>query len=402
MTTYSGLDRLSRPTEPDDHALLRSLVGARVGVLAHAASVDHTLRPITTVLQDHGIAITALFGPEHGMHASAQDMIGVGNHDTDAVPVYSLYGETEESLVPQRAWLEQCDVVVIDLQDVGSRYYTYVWTAVLMTRAALAAGRRVMVLDRPNPLGGVRVEGAPQHAGYCSFVGLEPVAVRHGMTLAEIVRAYAGVATDEQLQCVVMRGWSRDMMWARTGLPWVQPSPNMPTLDTALVYPGGCLLEGTSLSEGRGTTKPFEIFGAPWLDANALASRHALSGATLRPLVFEPMFHKHAKQACRGVQVHVTDPSVFQPYETYLRLIAGVALAHPEHFRWRTERYEFVDHIPAIDLLTGSSEFRALCDEGQHCASRPAWTRRFEEWLAHHTQQARRFQDERRAHWLYR
>ena len=226
-----------------------------------------------------------------------------------------------------------------------------------MLRAAAAKGVGCVVLDRPNPLGGITLEGAPQRAGYRSFVGLYDVPVRHGMTLGELCAMVRCVERLDPaaLEVVSMRGWSRAATWVATGLPWVLPSPNMPTLDTAAVYPGGCLLEGTNLSEGRGTTRPFEIFGAPFVDGAALAAAVVVAGGALRPLTFRPAFHKFAGLDCGGVQVHVAEPTSFRPYETYLRILAAVREQAPRAFRWRTERYEFVDDIPAIRSAVGGA-----------------------------------------------
>jgi uncharacterized protein YbbC (DUF1343 family) len=289
-------------------------------------------------------------------------MIGVGAEQRNRVPVYSLYGSTFEELSPKPEWLRGLDAVVIDLQDVGSRYYTFVWSAALMLRACAREGVPCVVLDRPNPLGCAVMEGAPQRIGYRSFVGLYDLPVRHGMTMGEIlnmVRLLEGLDR-ESLQIVRMFGYERSMQWYDTGLPWVLPSPNMPTPNTAFVYPGGCLLEGTNLSEGRGTTRPFEIWGAPFVDGRRLArdlAPHA-EGAILRPLMFEPTFHKHAGRRCGGVQVHVTDALKFRSYALYLRMIAYAALASGGAFAFRRETYEYVSDIPAIDLLTGGPEFR--------------------------------------------
>ncbi len=363
-----------------------------MGLLAHAASVDRELRGVAAVLAEAGAQISALFGPEHGFTGAAQDMIGVGSAGLAHLPIYSLYGDKPEDLSPKPEWLDRLDIIVIDLQDVGSRYYTYVWTAALMLKAAASAGVEVLVLDRPNPLGGVRVEGAPQRDGYLSFVGLYPIAVRHGLTIAELlswVRNREHIARDA-LHVVPMRGWQRSMTWDQTGLPWVMPSPNMPTSDTTIVYPGGCLVEGTTLSEGRGTTRPFEIWGGPDLDVAALLALD-LHGATLRPIEFTPTFQKHAGEACRGVQVHVTDSWVFRPYEAYQRMLAAVLQSVPTEERWRTEAYEFVSDRPAIDLLTGGPEFRAAVDQGAS----------LDDGFAFEARGAAQFDDERRASWLY-
>ncbi len=388
----TGLDRIAQ----GDESVLRRLRGRRVGLCAHPASVDSQLRHARCVLHDAGVTVHKLFGPEHGYGGEAQDMISVRDGAPDGtqdVPVYSLYGSSEADLSPSVEQLAGLDVIVIDLQDVGARYYTFVWTAVLVLRAAAKAGIETIVLDRPNPLGGEVVEGAPQRAGYRSFVGLCDVAVRHGMTLGELCkRAQRSEGIDSAaLHVVGMQGYRRDMDFAATGLPWVLPSPNMPTLDTARVYPGGCLLEGTNLSEGRGTTRPFEIWGAPALDAAALARAVHAEGCTLRPLSFTPTFHKHATQRCFGVQVHVTDPRVFRSYALYLRLIAQARRRCAGAFAWRTEPYEFVTDRPAIDLLTGGPEFRSLVE-----ADLP-----IDEWLAHDDAAAQAFGAERSVDLLY-
>jgi uncharacterized protein YbbC (DUF1343 family) len=295
-------------------------------------------------------------------------MIGVENARdvSTGAPIHSLYGDSFASLSPKREWLEGLDLVVVDLQDVGSRYYTFVWTAVLVLRACAAAGIDTLVLDRPNPLGGLRVEGAPQKRELCSFVGLRPVPVRHGLTIAEIVR---DAANDEKLgglHVLAMQGWSRSMYFDETGLPWVYPSPNMPTVETAVVYPGGCLLEATRASEGRGTTRPFEVFGAPWVDGFALAKAMESEGGAgfrARPLTFLPTFQKHARAMCGGVQVHVTDRAKFEPYRAYL---AAVRAMHPMRgFEWRRETYEFVDEHAAMDLLTGDGRVREAIEAGE-------------------------------------
>lgn len=384
----TGLDRIAS----DDSVAVRLVRDRKVGLVAHAASVDRELRSAGSVLAGAGAEIRALFGPEHGFSGAAQDMVEVGNAKGTDVPIYSLYGDTPEDLNPKPEWLDGLDVIVIDLQDVGSRYYTYVWTAALMLKVAATAGVEVVVLDRPNPLGGVRVEGAPQRDGYLSFVGLYPIAVRHGLTIAELlswVRNRDDIARDA-LHVVPMRGWQRSMTWGQTDLPWVMPSPNMPTVDTAIVYPGGCLVEGTRLSEGRGTTRPFEIWGGPDLDVTELLALD-LHGATLRPIEFTPTFQKHGGQPCRGVQVHVDDPWVFRPYEAYQRMLATALRSVPLEERWRTETYEFVSDRPAIDLLTGGPEFRTVVDGGGS----------LDDGLAFEARGAARFDDERRATWLY-
>jgi len=291
--------------------------------------------------------------------------------------VTSLYGVSFDSLTPAAGDLDGIDLLIIDLQDVGSRYYTYVWTMALALGAAARAGVAVLVLDRPNPLGGVAVEGGTVTEACESFVGLGAVPVRHGLTIGEMARlVVAGMPwggarfaqpLDVDLTVLPMQGWRRSMSFAETGLPWVMPSPNMPTPDTALVYPGQCLFEGTNLSEGRGTTRPFEIVGAPYLDGHAWMTAlepARLPGVRFRPLTFRPTFHKFVGKPCGGVQLHVTDRAAFRPYRTGVALIAAARELGGNKFGWRTEPYEFVSDPPAIDLLTGSDGVRRAIDRG--------------------------------------
>lgn len=359
-----GLDRLA-----SSEKLLARLRGARVGLLAHPASVDRRLRHASAVLAELGIAPRIFFGPEHGYGGEAQDMIGVAEakDPRTGAPIVSLYGETFDSLSPTPAQLAEIDVLLVDLQDVGSRYYTFVWTALLAVRAAAKAGVHVVLLDRPNPLGddAAATEGNLPERRFLSFVGLEPVPVRHQLTVGEIVAAFAArdglaLGDDGALSIVPVLGapTAGAPAWDR---PFVLPSPNMPTWETALVYPGGCLLEGTNLSEGRGTTRPFEIVGAPFVDGVALAERLAkggLPGFVARPLTFQATFHKHGGKTSGGVQIHVTDARAFRPYATYVALVGHARALAGDAFRFRTERYEFVDDIPAIDLLTGGATVR--------------------------------------------
>ncbi|MBI5515178.1 MAG: DUF1343 domain-containing protein [Deltaproteobacteria bacterium] len=338
----------------------------RVGLVSHPASVTTGLVHAREYLVGLGAKVCALFGPEHGLGGEAQDMETVDASGSEAtVRVHSLYGDSFASLSPRREWLEGLDVAVIDLQDVGSRYYTFVWTAVLFARACAEAGLAVLVCDRPNPLGGLVTEGSLQLWSERSFVGLVPTPIRHGLTLAELVRWVAYREGLDNVTVVPMRGWKREMHFEDTGLPWVLPSPNMPTVDTAFVYPGGCLLEGTNLSEGRGTTRPFELVGAPYLPPQALSQaldRHGGGGCVGRPVTFRPMFQKHQGVTCQGVQVHVTDRARFSPVRAYLSMIHE-ARRH-EGFRWRTEPYEFVADRPALDLLLGDPSARLCLETG--------------------------------------
>jgi uncharacterized protein YbbC (DUF1343 family) len=296
-------------------------------------------------------------------------MIEVGDGSHGGTRVVSLYGDQLEDLVPKRADLEPLDVLLIDLCDVGARYYTYVWTALLAAREAAAAGVHTVLLDRPNPLGGVAIEGRSQRADHTSFVGWERVPIRHGLTLAEMVCAFFDdLGSERALSVVPVSGCAPASMAPDWDRPFVLPSPNMPTFDTALVYPGGCLIEGTLCSEGRGHTRPFEISGAPYIDGPKLArDLHAtgLGGFIARPVTFIPTFHKHGGEVCHGVQIHATDRATFRPVATYVAMIALWHHQAPERFAFRTERYEFVDDIPAFDLLTGSSEARLAIETGE-------------------------------------
>jgi len=375
----------SWPVEPGCVTLLAraaELLGkARVGLLTHPAGVLPDLTYLADRLIDHpDVNVSALFGPEHGLAAQAQDMIAVGQSTYRGVPVHSLYGDSEEQLRPRAGMLAQIDLLVIDLQDVGARYYTYIYTMAYCLEACAQAGIPVIVCDRPNPLDGVTLEGPLLQKEWASFVGRYPLPVRHGMTAGELARWWSEqYGWPLELTMLPMRHWRRDLYFDQCGLPWVPPSPNMPALDTAIVYPGGCLIEGTNLSEGRGTTRPFEIIGAPWLNGRRLAAtlnERELPGVVFRPISFLPMFHKFAGEPCNGVFVHVTDRQTFQPFCSYVELIAAARKLHPDHFAWRTEPYEFVADRPAIDLLCGSDRVRRHLEEGGEVAAITAeWER---------------------------
>ena len=364
-----GLDRLCE----ERAGLVR---GRRVALLAHGASATRDLLPAARALLERARArLEFLLAPEHGLYGTAQDMEAVGRQRDPftGLEVVSLYGATEESLSPEEGLLDGLDALVVDLQDVGARYYTFVWTAALCLHEAARAGVQVVVCDRPNPLGGTTVEGPLLEDGFESFVGLESVAVRHGMTVGEILALYADRhGLDVDLVLVEMEGWRRHLFFDQTGLPWVAPSPNMPTLDTALVYPGMCLVEATVLSEGRGTTTPFLVVGAPDLDVPSWLDqleRLAPSGVRFRPSVFRPMFGKHAGRTCLGVGLQVLDRAAFDPFWTGVCVLAAAVwgpwrkASRPIEALWRREPYEFVSERPALDLLTGSETLRALLED---------------------------------------
>ncbi len=358
----TGLDRLVANG-------FKQLQGLRVAILAHPSSVDCNLRHIVDLCLEHGIQIVKLFGPEHGVLGQAQYMEEVG-HERDTrtgLPTISLYGSSYDSLHLKPEDLSDVDVLLCDLQDVGSRYYTFCYTIAFAMRACAKANVRCMVIDRPNPIGGVAVEGGDVEPGFRSFVGEYPLANRHGLTLGELCQLFKQIDGHHcELEVLWMEGWQRSMLFHNTGLPWVLPSPNMTTPDTALVYPGGCLFEGTNISEGRGTTRPFELIGAPYIDDAYrfadIALSQKLPGVILRPCFFTPTFDKHQGQLCAGIQIHVTDPDVFLPLRTAIALI--YAAKQFEGFAWRTTPYEFVSEPIAIDLLFGSETPRLILDKG--------------------------------------
>jgi len=355
----------------DIEALLRQVKGLRAGAILNPTSVTPGLRHLADVLHEAG-ALAALFGPEHGVRGDAQylEEVAGARDPATGVPEHSLYGKDFASLTPRDEHLANLDALVFDIQDVGSRYYTYLATMGLAMRAAAKRRLKFVVLDRPNPISGLQVEGGVVHPGFESFVGLWPICARHGLTAGE----YARLINEEigcDLHVAQMNGWRRDMYYAETRLPWVMPSPNMPTPDTAIVYPGMCLLEGTNLSEGRGTTRPFELFGAPWLDGRKLAEQlraEHQEGAIFRPCSFTPTWDKHAQKRCHGVQIHLDYPRGLDAVRLGVACIVHARAQDPAQFRWRTERYEFVENIPAIDLLTGSAQFRQGVEQGDSVA----------------------------------
>ena len=346
-----GLDRLM-----EDPALLRD---KRVAVISNATSIDSRFRHVVDLFHAHpDIHLAAILAPEHGFRGAMQAGVNVqGELDSvTGVPIFSLYGETRR---PTSAMLQGIDVVVFDIQDIGTRFYTYISTLLYAMQAAQEHGKAFMVLDRPNPLGGVRVEGPVLEPTFESFIGPDTIPLRHGMTVGELARLMnRSIGVD--LHVVPMNGWRRDMLFADTGLPtWVMPSPNMPTLDTALVYPGTGLLEGTNLSEGRGTTRPFELLGAPFIEPNTFAARlnaRALPGVVFRPVVFQPTFSKYAGQNIGGVQLHVLDAATFDPVTTGLEILASARDLYPNQFA--------IDRPQHFDLLAGNSWIREALMRG--------------------------------------
>lgn len=361
-TVSLGIDRLLGP----DRQLL---AGRRVGLVCNPASIDSSFRHTADrLVQDPDVTVSAIFGPQHGFRSDLQDNMIETPHTRDArrrVPIFSLYSETRE---PTAEMLREVDVLVIDLQDVGTRVYTYIYTMANCMRAAARHGVHVVVCDRPNPIGGEEVEGNLLQPAHASFVGQFPIPLRHGMTIGEIARLFNDAyGIGASLDVVPLGGWRRSMYHDDTGVPWVIPSPNLPTLDSAIVYPGAVLFEGTRLSEGRGTTRPFELIGAPWIDGERLAdamNARGLPGVHFRPAFFEPTFQKHAKQTCGGCQVHVLDRGAFRPVRTAVELMAEFRQQDPARFAWREPPYEYEQDKQPIDILYGSDQLRAALDDG--------------------------------------
>ncbi len=346
-----------------------SLDGLRVGVVCNPASVDGSLRHIADRLAAHPRGrLAAIFGPQHGFRSDVQDNMIETRHGTDEVrrvPVYSLYSETRE---PTAEMLRDLDVLVIDLQDVGVRIYTYIYTMANCLKAARRHGVKVIVCDRPNPIGGHALEGPVLVRGHESFVGMYPIPMRHGMTIGELARLFNdhfGIGAD--LEVAAMDRWRRHMYFDATGRTWIMSSPNIPTFETTLVYPGTVLFEGTNVSEGRGTTRPFELVGAPWIVAERFAdqmNRRELPGVFFRPVLFEPTFHKHAKVGCGGVQIHVCDRETFRPVETAVALLESFRNEGGGAFRWKDPPYEYEFERNPFDVLAGSPTLRQQIESG--------------------------------------
>ncbi len=343
--------------------------GKRVGIILHPSSINSRFEQALHLLASHpDIELTAVFGPQHGVRGETQDNMVEWRDYQDTVthlPAYSLYGETRS---PTDEMLSQIDVLLFDIQDVGSRYYTYIWTMALAMKACQAQGKSFIVLDRPNPINGIDVEGNVLHPDFSSFVGIYPVAARHGMTTGELALYFnRHFQIDCQLEVVTMQGWERQMFFEDTGLPWTLPSPNMPTVETAMVYPGMCLLEGTNISEGRGTTRPFELSGAPWVEPHTMARRLRgmdLPGVAFRPVYFTPTFHKWNQQMVGGVQIHVLDRQIFRPFLTGLVLIQLYRELGKDQFQWKAPPYEYEDQKLPFDILCGTDQIRKQLESG--------------------------------------
>lgn len=360
---------------------LERLRGRKIGVLCNPSALVRTAVPpyrrchLVDALQGAGLDLVRLYGPEHGLWSTAQDLIAVdgGRDPVFGLDVTTLYGRSEDSLTLRSDALDGVEILIADLQDVGARYYTYAATICMALQACQQRGVELLLLDRPNPLGGEAVEGNQVQQKYMSFVGYIDVPQRHGLTLGELVALYAGEAgLQNALTVVPCQNWDTALYmdeqdWGPAGTPWYAPSPNMPTVATAVVYPGGCLIEATRLSEGRGTTRPFELIGASWLDARAYAralEAMEIPGMSVRPMCFEPTFQKFAGLVCGGVAVEVSDRRIFPAVRSGLALIAAAMRLGPRNFAWRTETYEFVSDRLAMDLLMGKTLAREVLEAG--------------------------------------
>jgi uncharacterized protein YbbC (DUF1343 family) len=362
------------------------LRGARVGLVCNQASVDHNFRHVADLFQaENKVKLTALFGPQHGIRGDVQDNMVESPHVKDqetGLPIYSLYSETRE---PTEEMLKDVDTLVCDMQDVGCRIYTFIYTLANCMRAAKRFGKRVVVCDRPNPIGGEQIAGTVLEEQFASFVGQFPLPTRHGMTVCELAQLFnEHWGIDCELELVKMEGWSREQYFDETDAPWVLPSPNMPTLDSAVVFPGTVHLEGTQMSEGRGTTRPFELVGAPYIEAADYARRlenMSFPGVTFRAAAFLPTFQKHAGRLCGGVQIHVTDRRAFEP------VIVGVATVklayelYPELFDWKMAPYEYVYDKNPFDVIAGTNKLREAIERGDSIERiAESWTARLEEF----------------------
>jgi uncharacterized protein YbbC (DUF1343 family) len=350
------------------------LRGQRIGLVCNQASVDHRFRHVADLFHQHPeINLTTLFGPQHGIRGDVQDNMIETGHSVDrktGLPIYSLYSETRE---PTEDMLRDVDTIVFDLQDVGTRIYTFVYTLANCMRAARKLGKKVIACDRPNPIGGIKVAGVVLDPDCVSFVGQFPIATRHGLTVCELGRMFNqhfGIGCE--FETITMSGWSRELWYDETDSPWVLPSPNIPTVDTTVVFPATVHLEGTQMSEGRGTTKPFEFAGAPYIDADDFAAAMTgfqFPGVEFRACGFMPTFQKHAGQACGGVQIHVTDRELFEPAIAGIAIVKSAFDMYGAHFRWKDPPYEYDYERNPFDLISGSSKVREAIERGDSLAA---------------------------------
>ena len=365
----------------------RKFKGLRLGLLSNQASLDSQLIPAKKVIEKCLPGqLKALFGPQHGHSGEDQDNMIETDHAKDpdlGVPIYSLYSTNRE---PDSEMLDQIDALIIDLQDVGSRVYTFSSTMLNCLKAATKSSKKVLILDRPNPLGGDIVEGNLLIPELYSFVGPFQFPMRHGLTMGEMAQIFNDkLGIDADLEIVSIKGWHREMLWHETGLRWIMPSPNMPLPETAFVYPGQVLWEGTNISEGRGTCRSFEMFGAPFLNLQGIKKHipnEALKGCHFQEIRFRPTFHKWTGEICKGFMIHILDPQVFSPYFTSLALLTAVIKLHGEHFQWKSPPYEYEYERRPIDLVLGNSELRQKIEKGEDILSlRDGWLSELNEFI---------------------
>jgi len=361
------------PVKPGIEVLLedkQSMIrGARIGAVVHPASVLSNLHHTADALKEcSGFQLVSLFGPQHGARGEKQDNMVESEFYRDpdtGLPVHSLYGETRRLT---EAMLQDIDALIFDLQDAGTRVYTFIHTMAYCMEACALFGKRMIVLDRPNPINGRQIEGNLLHPDYQSFVGLYPIPMRHGMTVGELA---CFLNSEFKINCdltvVEMEGWRRDYWYDQTGLPWIMPSPNLPTLESATVYPGTVLIEGTMISEGRGTTRPFELIGAPFINSRIFAEKLnalELPGVRFRPANFQPTFQKWMGEMCGGIQIHVLDREQFEPYLTGIAIISAAVSLYPESFQWRKPPYEYECEKLPIEILCGGKSFPLMIQKG--------------------------------------
>jgi uncharacterized protein YbbC (DUF1343 family) len=370
-TIHIGLDLFEKNWPVD-------LKGSRVGLLVHPASVNKKIEhAVNLFLKSKKFKLKALFGPQHGIRGETQDNMVEWEGFIDkkiGLPVYSLYGNTRK---PEPSMIKDIDVMVIDLQDIGSRCYTFIWTMELCFRVCRELNKSIVILDRLNPVGGKITEGPVLDMRYASFVGLRPLPVRHGMTIGEIGIYFRNeFYLSMDLYVIKIQGWKRNLWFNETDYPWIMPSPNMPTLDTATVYPGMCLIEGTNLSEGRGTTRPFEIFGAPFIEPDSLLKylkEFKLPGIVFRPVYFQPTFQKHAGKLCGGAQIHIVDKEKIKPFKTGVAILKAMHDLYQEQFAWKQPPYEYETEKMPVDILSGTNRIRIDIEKGERL-------NRMEEW----------------------
>ena len=380
------MDRILSGLDVFQQDYWKKLKGRRLGLLSNQASVDGRLKSakevISRVLPNH---LKVLFGPQHGHGGEDQDNMIETQDSFDRalnIPVFSLYAAVRE---PSDEMLDQIDILIIDLQDVGTRVYTFASTMLNCMKAAVRSSKKILILDRPNPLGGERIEGNLLKPELYSFVGPYSLPMRHGLTMGELARIFNHIFQIEaDLEIIPMRGWNRRMLWADTHKRWVMPSPNMPLPETALVYPGQVIWEGTNLSEGRGTCRPFEIFGAPFLDTEAVRRRlrtEWTAGCHLQEISFRPTFNKWEGELCHGFMIHVLDPKTFRPYMLSLALLKTIMETHDKHFQWKPPPYEYEHEKMPIDMILGDSSLRRELERGDNaCLREEKWLKELEDF----------------------